>query len=99
MDLRMKFGLESAAYTDRTCIIVVEIEHNSRQLIMGLVVDGVSEVANIRGGEIEGAPDFGSGKNSSFIKGMAKIAGGVKILLDIDCILTGEQLAGLEELH
>ncbi|MEW6657619.1 MAG: chemotaxis protein CheW [Thermodesulfobacteriota bacterium] len=98
-DLRMKFGLEITDYTERTCIIVVEIENGSRLLTMGLVVDGVSEVANIKGGEIEGAPDFGDGRHTGFIKGMAKIAGGVKILLDIDCILTGEQLAGLEELH
>ena len=98
-DLRMKFGLETAGITDRTCIIVVEIDCGSRPLIMGLVVDGVSEVANIKGGEIEGTPDFGTGTQSSFIKGMAKIAGGVKILLDIDCILTGEQVLCLEDLH
>jgi purine-binding chemotaxis protein CheW len=99
MDLRMKFGLEITDYTERTCIIVVEMEHNSGRLIMGLLVDGVSEVANIKGGEIEEAPDFGTGRLASFIQGMAKIAGGVKILLDIDCILTGEQLSCLEELH
>ena len=99
MDLRTKFGLEATDYTDRTCIIVVEIENNSSSLIMGLVVDGVSEVANIKGVEIEGAPDFGTGRHSGFVQGMAKIAGGVKILLDIDSILTGEQLAGLAELH
>jgi purine-binding chemotaxis protein CheW len=98
-DLRMKFGLETTDYTERTCIIVVEIDDGSRLLTMGLVVDAVSEVANIKGGEIEGTPDFGTGKHSSFIKGMAKIAGGVKILLDIDRILTGEQLLGLEDLH
>jgi purine-binding chemotaxis protein CheW len=99
MDLRLKFGLETMDYTDRTCIIVVEIEHHNQQMIMGLVVDGVQEVANIKGGEIERTPDFGSGGHTGFIKGMAKIAGGVKILLDIDCILTGEQQAGLEALH
>jgi purine-binding chemotaxis protein CheW len=98
-DLRMKFGLDNTGYTERTCIIVVEINYASRPLLMGLVVDGVSEVANIKGGEIEGTPDFGTGKQASFIKGMAKIAGGVKILLDIDTILTGEQLLCLEELH
>jgi purine-binding chemotaxis protein CheW len=98
-DLRMKFGLDTMDYTERTCIIVVEINHDSRPLLMGLVVDGVSEVANIRGGEIEGTPDFGTGMRASFIKGMAKIAGGVKILLDIDAILTGEQLRCLVELH
>ena len=99
MDLRTKFGLEATDYTERTCIIVVEIDNNSRLLTMGLVVDGVSEVANIKQGEIEGTPDFGTGAQAGFIKGMAKIAGGVKILLDIDRILSGEQLACLDELH
>lgn len=98
-DLRMKFGLETTDYNERTCIIVVEIDCGSRKLVMGLVVDGVSEVANIKGGEIEGTPDFGSGSHNSYVKGMAKIAGGVKILLDIDRILTGEQLSCLEDLH
>ncbi|MFZ5450995.1 MAG: chemotaxis protein CheW [Thermodesulfobacteriota bacterium] len=98
-DLRMKFGLETTDYNERTCIIVVEIDCGSQELVMGLVVDAVSEVANIKGGEIEETPNFGSGNHIGFIKGMAKIAGGVKILLDIDRILTGEQLACLEDLH
>jgi purine-binding chemotaxis protein CheW len=98
-DLRMKFGLETTDYTDRTCIVVVEIGHGAKLMIMGLVVDGVSEVANIRGTEIEVPPDFGNGRNSGFMQGMAKIAGSVKILLNIDQILTGEQLAGLAVLH
>lgn len=99
MDLRMKFGLETTDYNERTCIIVVEIDCGSRELIMGLVVDAVSEVANIRGGEIEDTPNFGSGNQAGYIKGMAKIAGGVKILLDIDRILTGEQMSCLEDMH
>ena len=98
-DLRMKFGLETADYNERTCIIVVEIDCGSRELVMGLVVDAVSEVANIRGGEIEKTPDFGSENRIGFIQGMAKIAGGVKILLDIDRILTGDQLSCLEAMH
>ncbi|MDD2904400.1 MAG: chemotaxis protein CheW [Syntrophales bacterium] len=98
-DLRMKFGLETRDYHERTCIIVVEVDCGSQELVMGLVVDAVSEVANIRGGEIEEAPNFGSGNHAGFVKGMAKIAGGVKILLDIDCILTGEQLSCLADMH
>jgi len=99
MDLRMKFGFETTDYTERTCIIVVEIGHHSGLLTMGLVVDGVSEVANIKGGEIEETPNFGDGRHTSFIKGMAKIAGGVKILLDIDQILSGDQILCMEDLH
>jgi len=98
-DLRLKFSLETAAYTDRTCIIVVEIQHGNSSLLMGLVVDAVSEVANIRGEEIERTPEFGARLRTDYIQGMAKISGGVKILLNIDSVLTGEQMAGLENYH
>lgn len=98
-DLRMKFGLDTTDYTERTCIIVVEINSNSRSLTMGLVVDAVSEVANIKAEEIEKTPSFGPGQHTEYIRGMAKMTGGVKILLDIDRVLTGEQLDYLTEAH
>jgi len=98
-DLRLKFGLEEQDYTDRTCIIVVEINNHSRSLTMGLVVDAVSEVANIKSEDIEKTPSFGTALQTDYIQGMAKIAGGVKILLDIDRVLGGEQLASLMEMH
>jgi purine-binding chemotaxis protein CheW len=86
-DLRLKFGMESAAYTERTCIIVVETKGSGNQILMGIIVDSVSEVLNIRSGEIEDAPDFGTKMDTSYILGMAKMEGGVKILLDIDSVL------------
>jgi purine-binding chemotaxis protein CheW len=98
-DLRLKFGLETTDYTDRTCIIVVEINNNSRSMTMGLVVDAVSEVANIKGEDIEKTPSFGTALQTDYIQGMAKMAGGVKILLDIDRVLSGEQLDFLTEAH
>jgi len=98
-DLRMKFSLDTADYTERTCIIVVEIHNNSRSLTMGLVVDAVSEVANIKGEDIEKTPSFGTALQTEYIQGMAKMAGGVKILLDIDRVLSGEQLSSLMEVH
>ena len=97
-DLRLKFGLESAAYTERTCIIVVEMEKDSGSLIMGLVVDAVSEVANIKNEEIENPPKLGIQGQINFVQGMAKMDSGVKILLDIDRVLIGEQLPALREM-
>jgi purine-binding chemotaxis protein CheW len=87
IDLRLRFGLEAAAYTERTCIIVVEIDGDSGSVPMGIVVDAVSEVLNIRGADIEDTPTFGVKLNTDFILGMAKTGGGVKILLDIDKVL------------
>lgn len=88
IDLRLKFGMESIEYTDRTCIIVVEIRGKERKIQMGIVVDSVSEVLNIKPGEIEDTPVFGTEVDTDYILGMAKAGGGVKILLDIDRVLS-----------
>ena len=87
IDLRLRFGLDATAYTERTCIIVVEIHGETGSLPMGIVVDAVSEVLNIRAADIENTPSFGVKLNTDFILGMAKTDGGVKILLDIDRVL------------
>jgi len=83
VDLRLKFSMESIEYTDRTCIIVVEIDSNEITVLIGIVVDAVSEVLNIQESEIEETPQFGTSLNTDYILGMAKMEGGVKILLDI----------------
>ena len=93
--LRSKFGLAEQAYTSRTCIIVVQVNGASGSLLVGLVVDGVSEVLSISGGDIEDTPDFGSGTHSPYLLGMAKIKGRVKILLDIDQVTGSTDLVGL----
>jgi purine-binding chemotaxis protein CheW len=91
VDLRLKFGMETLEYNERTCIIVVDIARkNAAKVIMGIVVDSVSEVLNIKGEEIENAPTFGVSLNTDYILGMAKIKGTVKILLDIDMVLTSD---------
>ena len=90
-DLRLKFGMPEMGYTDRTCIVVVEIEGGRGPVLMGIVVDSVSEVLNIRGGEIEDTPAFGTRMDTDYILGMAKMGGGVKILLDIDKVLKSEE--------
>jgi len=97
VDLRSKFGMEAAEYTERTCIIVVEISSEQQKILMGIVVDSVSEVLNIRAGEIEEAPNFGSRLDTDYILGMAKTNGGVKILLDIDKVLSREEMTALDK--
>ena len=95
VDLRLRFALEAAAYTERTCIIVVEVAGSGGSVMMGIVVDAVSEVLNIRGTDIENTPAFGVRLNTDFILGMAKAAGGIKILLDIDKVLSSEDLVAI----
>jgi purine-binding chemotaxis protein CheW len=87
--------MESIDYTDRTCIIVVEIEGKSGTVMVGIVVDAVSEVLNIKVEEIEETPAFGTRLNTDYILGMAKTKGNVKILLDIDKVLQSDALARL----
>ena len=97
IDLRLRFGMNSNGYTERTCIIVVEIENDSRTLQIGIVVDSVSEVMNIKGSDIEQTPEFGTTLNTDCILGMAKTAGSVKILLDINKVLCTDKQILLQE--
>jgi len=92
IDLRAKFGMETAEVTEETCIIVVEITQVDRNISTGIVVDHVSEVLDIAGEDIEESPQFGSSVNTDFILGMGKIEETVKILLDIDEVLANVDL-------
>jgi purine-binding chemotaxis protein CheW len=95
VDLRLKFGLPDEEYTERTSIIVVEVKGLSANIPIGIVVDTVSEVINIQAREIEPAPAFGSTIDTNFILGMAKTGDGVKILLNIDFVLSAEELGAM----
>ena len=95
IDLRAKFGMETTAVTEETCIIVVEISRGDRTFGTGIVVDRVQEVLDIAGEDIEEAPRFGSSVNTDFILGMGKVDDNVKILLDIDQVLGGDDFSRL----
>jgi purine-binding chemotaxis protein CheW len=97
LDLRLRFDMEPIEYTERTCIIVVEVDGESGTVMIGIVVDAVSEVLNIKGGDIEDTPTFGTRLNTDYILGMAKMEGGVKILLDINQVLSAEEINSIEK--
>ena len=88
VDLRLKFGMPAMESTSETCIIVVHIRGNE----VGVIVDRVSEVIDIRDGEIEPAPSFGNGFNTDFILGIGTTQEKVRILLDIDRVLPSGEL-------
>lgn len=98
IDLRLKFGMPPAEYTTRTCIIVTQVRAESGSVLMGIVVDGVSEVLNLTGPEIEDTPDFGQDVSSQYLLGMAKSKGKVKILLDIDKVLSTQEIGDLNSI-
>jgi purine-binding chemotaxis protein CheW len=98
IDLRLKFGLAATDYGQRTCIIVAQVQGESGPILMGVIVDAVSEVLNLTGAEIEDTPDFGNDTAGKFLLGMAKVKGKVKILLDIDQVLSSQDLQNLAEM-
>jgi purine-binding chemotaxis protein CheW len=98
VDLRLKFGLPEQEYTQRTCIIVVQVKGEAGPMLMGIVVDGVAEVLNLAATDIEDTPDFGDGTATPYLLGMAKVKGKVKILLEIDRVLTSQDLHALSAL-
>lgn len=96
VDLRLKFGLPAMDYTERTCIIVIEISKDNGNILIGILVDSVSEVLNIKGSDIEDTPNFGARLNTDYILGMAKTGGKIKILLDIDRVMSADDIVVLE---
>ncbi|MGR3293188.1 MAG: chemotaxis protein CheW [Candidatus Scalindua sp.] len=94
MDLRLKFSISEEEHTQETCVIVVEVNNTS----IGIVVDSVSEVLNISGGEIEETPSFGQEIDTNFIMGLGKVKEKIIILLDIEAVLSSEELEMAEQL-
>ena len=93
IDLRAKFSLPAQDYTERTCIVVVDVS-TSRRVMLGVIVDAVSEVLNIAAAEIDQTPDFGAQVVTDYMLGLAKVKNTVKILLDLDCVLGAEGALG-----
>ena len=87
IDLRRKFGFSSNENSEQTCIIVADVDLPQGRVMMGVVVDSVSEVLNITGTEIDDTPEFGGHYNTDYLLGLAKVKGTVKILLDLDRVL------------
>lgn len=79
-------------YTENTCTIVMEVEKGSGRILVGIVVDSVSEVLQVNKEDIDETPTFGVDVNMNFILGMAKIGNNVKMLLDIDRVLSAEDV-------
>jgi purine-binding chemotaxis protein CheW len=93
VDLRRKFGMQPTEDHDRKCIIVCDVQRNEQPIQMSILVDAVSEVLHIAAADIEDAPSFSTGVETSFIHGIAKAKSGVKILLDIDIVLSPKAVA------
>jgi purine-binding chemotaxis protein CheW len=96
VDLRLRFGLPELGYTNRTCIIVTQLDApETGKLLIGFIVDAVSQVLVLQAADIENAPDSGNSVAAPYLVGRAKIKGKVKSLLDIDMVLNAQDVQGL----
>jgi len=93
MELRLKFGMEAGENTEKTCVIVVQVGRGDSKLIMGVIVDEVSEVLDIGAEQIEPPPTFGGSLKTDFILGMGKVDQKVVMLLDIDRVLSQDEMS------
>lgn len=88
VDMRRKFKLKEIAYTDRTCIVVIDLINFS----VGLIVDHVAEVITIEEGNVAPPPDAKTGISNRYIRGIGKAGNEVKLLLDCERLFDGEQM-------
>jgi purine-binding chemotaxis protein CheW len=95
INMRSKCGLPVVERGPQACIIVIQLIRDGGAFPMGIVVDGVSEVANVPTGDIEGMPEFGGGEIHPYLIGVAKLKDRVKILVDINLLLSSREIVAL----
>ncbi|MCC6491194.1 MAG: purine-binding chemotaxis protein CheW [Candidatus Hydrogenedentes bacterium] len=95
VDLRIKLGMDGKEDSEKTCIIVVQVPGDGGHITIGFIVDEVSEVLDIATADIQEPPSMGSGVDTEYILGMARMKGGVKILVDIERVLSSEETVQL----
>jgi purine-binding chemotaxis protein CheW len=93
VDLRLKFEMAGTERTVNTCIIIVEVDLGGERTVLGALADSVQEVVELEPGQIEAAPRIGSIVHADFIRGMGKRGEGFTIILDVDRVFSGEELA------
>jgi len=98
VDLRQRFGMEDVEYGPMTVVIVLKIECADRDRIMGIVVDAVSDVYDVPKEEMKDAPDFGNVVDTEFIHGLATVEEKMIIILDIDHLLSGDEMIMTDKL-
>jgi purine-binding chemotaxis protein CheW len=92
LDLRERFNLSKAEYTQLTVVVVLQTGNNNKTRIMGVVVDSVSDVISVDKTEIQSAPDFGVKVSNEFINGLVSVNERMVMLLDVDKLLRLEEL-------
>ena len=99
IDTRIKFGLQPAELTVNTCIVVINIMMNEESIILGALVDSVSEVFEIEENQIQPSPSIGAKYQADFIQGMIKVKDQFMMLLNIDKVFSSTDIASMKETH
>lgn len=98
IDMAARFGRPSSGITRKTCVVIIEVEHDEEQHIVGVMVDAVNEVLDIAADQIEPPPSFGANIRSDFIEGMGKVNQKFVIILNVNCVLSMNEMAQLVHL-
>lgn len=98
IDLSARFGRGASKIHRRSCIVIIEMEHEGALQELGVVVDAVSEVLDIPNEDIEPTPTFGANIRTDFIAGMGNVNGSFVIILNVDRVLAVEEMAMLTQL-
>jgi purine-binding chemotaxis protein CheW len=98
VDLGVKFGLGATEPTRRTCIVIVEVERDGGQTVMGIVADAVSQVMDLGDDDIEPPPSFGTRMRVEFLEGMARMGDRFALVLNVDRLLSTAELLSTERL-
>ncbi|MBN1363595.1 MAG: purine-binding chemotaxis protein CheW [Syntrophaceae bacterium] len=93
MDLKVKFGMGETVITDETCIIIIK----TATMMMGVLVDKVSEVVNMASADIDNTPSFGADVNPEYLLGVGKSGGRICLLLDIEKVLTSADIINMKK--
>jgi len=97
VDLAVRFGTGERPVTKMTCIIIVESKLENQNTLMGVMADAVSQVMDIEAGDIQPVPAFGTRIKVDYLQGMAQLGKKFALLLDIDKVLSGDEILGLQE--
>ncbi|BCM26183.1 chemotaxis protein CheW [Methyloradius palustris] len=95
IDLGARFGKQPTSLSRRTCVVIIEVEYEGEQQVVGVMVDAVNEVMDILPDQIEPAPNFGANIRADFIAGMGKVEGKFVIILNVSYVLSLEEIATL----
>lgn len=97
VDLAAKFGMEQKPVSKTTCIVIVETRFEDQDVLMGVIADAVSQVLELFEEDIRPVPDFGTQVKMDYLLGMAQLGRKFALLLDVDKVLTTEELYNLSE--